>query len=64
MKNKQVFVVHAFNVTITVMMFIYKYLYILRSLPEKKLFRVSGLGKLSMAQTYAGMLDAKMSVHK
>lgn len=41
-----------------------KYLYIFRSLPDKKLFRVWGLGKLSMTQTYAGMLDAKMSVHE
>lgn len=38
-------------------MCIYKYLHISRSLPEKSLYRVSGVGKLAMIQTYAGMLD-------
>lgn len=35
----------------------YKNLYIFRSSPEKRLYSVSGVGKLAMIQTYAGMLD-------
>lgn len=45
------------------LIWIYKYLYIFRSLPEKQLYRVSGVGKLAMIQTYAGMLDEAFKRH-
>lgn len=41
----------------------YKNLYLFRSSPEKGLYRVSGVGKLAMIQTYAGMLDEVFMRH-
>lgn len=46
-----------------ILLWMYKYLDVFRSLPDKPLYWVSGVGKLAMIQTYAGMLDEVFTGH-